>query len=238
MERGVGHVVGRVAMAVLGDRRLPRPDRGDEVAGEVDGVRRSRRQRRVPLAPGADGAGGRLALVPDGDRHRGRLADDAEARPHAEPVHRLDHPAHPDAADLLVIGEREVERCPERARSRGGRGVERAGEEPLHVGRPAPVEPAVRRAEDERVRAPRLPLDRHHIGVPREQHAGAVRRPDGRKQPGLPAGVVSHQHAFHAVPGEEAPDPFDKLEVRRGADRLEPDQPGEDIRRGRHGGGS
>ena len=121
-----------------------------------------------------------------------------------------------------------MERRPERARGRGGRGIERAGDEPLHVGRPAPVEPPVPPAQDERIGAPRLPLDRHHVGMPREQHAGGVRRPDRREQAGLAAGVVSNQHAFHAVPGEEAPDPFDELEVRRGADRLEPDQPGEE----------
>ena len=73
----------------------------------------------------------------------GRLADQHHARLDEAAAELGDHRAHAEAADLLVVGEGEVDRHRQLALLVVGHGGEHAGEEALHVGGAAAVELAV-----------------------------------------------------------------------------------------------
>jgi hypothetical protein len=114
-----------------------------------------------------------------------------------------------------------------RARPDGRRG-EAGGDEALHVGGAAPVQPPALLGEDERVGAPVLPVDRHDIGMAGEHHPAVALRPEGRKQIRLGAGiVVSQPHAGAAIV-QIVGHPPDQRMVRVARGRVEPDQLAQD----------
>src|SRR5579862_8501596 len=104
-----------------------------------------------------------LALVTDRDAQQRRLTDDAAGRSIGPCAHRLDKRAYADAAGFLVMRERQMQRrlelslCGTRGSSHG------AGEETLHVRRPAGVELAVALAKHERIARPILAVHRNHV---------------------------------------------------------------------------
>jgi hypothetical protein len=99
--------------------------------------------RGMGLAAGhlGDVVGNRLVGVDH--LHSGRLADDHRARQGQRISERGDHVAHPLAADLLVIGQRECGSGWQRRGREFRHHRKRHGEKALHVAGAAPVEPAV-----------------------------------------------------------------------------------------------
>jgi hypothetical protein len=86
----------------------------------------------------------------DHDVHLGRLADEARDRSRLPRGDLRDHAAHPPATDLLVIGERQMQRLLQRRIEHVRHRREAARHIALHVGRSAPVEPAVAFDQPER----------------------------------------------------------------------------------------
>ena len=187
----------------------------------------------LPVAAGPERA---LALVAGGDAHFRRFADDAEGGAFRPRRQRLDHAAHADAADLLVIGEGEMQRAFQRAGG-GEEGRPQAGrDETLHIRSAAAVKAAVMLAEREGIAAPSLSLDRHDIRMARQDHTARAHRADGRPEIGaaavgmgepLDARARRAQKPFHIV---------EQREVRAARDGGFCDETGEDFRRrGDHG---
>ena len=81
----------------------------------------------------------RLPLCASDEPHAGRLADDAAHRLDALRLDVGDQPPHADAADFLVVGEREVHGSRESAAQELGHEREAGGREALHVGDAATV---------------------------------------------------------------------------------------------------
>ena len=93
--------------------------------------------------------------------------------------------ARAEAADLLVVAEREVDG--ERQVGREERRHLRDGEadEALHVGAAAAVEAAVAHLGAERIDRPVLAVPRHGVGVAGDDHAGRLALAERREQVGL-----------------------------------------------------
>ncbi len=68
------------------------------------------------LVPGDAGAQKLDALMGVGDAHLAGLADDRETRPRHTLRQRADQPRHAEAADFLVIAQRQMQRSCERPR--------------------------------------------------------------------------------------------------------------------------
>ena len=167
MEGRVGHFEAAVGGTVRGDRRLPGADAGDEVGGQVIRVEARRSERRMRGAATTGGTERELALVPGGDAHRRRLADDDEVGANAVRAQALDHRADADAAGLLVVREGEVEGRGELLPGRAIRRPQAARDEALHVGGAAAEQAIIAAHQPERIARPRLSLDRHDVGVAR-----------------------------------------------------------------------
>ncbi len=82
-------------------------------------------------------------------------------------AHLGDHRAYAEAADLLVIGEEEVDRHFEPAALKVRHGCQNASEKPLHVGGAAPIEAAAALGEREGVRLPGCAVRRDDIRMAR-----------------------------------------------------------------------
>ena len=122
------------------------------------------------------------ALVGERRDHAGRLADDAGERRDAGLAHVGDQAARAEAADLLVVAEREVDGerqvgGEERRHLRDGQ-----ADEALHVGAAAAVEASVLDLGAERIDRPVLAVPRHGVGVAGDDHAGRLARAERREQ--------------------------------------------------------
>ena len=93
--------------------------------------------RRVPPHPAAEAP---LALVRDNRPHAGRLADDATGWLDTARGDIGDEAPHADAAYLLVVGQREMQRLPEPTPQQLGYQRQPDGAEALHVGHASPDE--------------------------------------------------------------------------------------------------
>ena len=111
----VRYVVCVVVLALVAERARDVGEVGDDLAGDLDGVDAERRQRRMRFVSAHAAAPALLALVRDDELHAGRLADDAAQRLDAARDDVVDQPPHADAADLLVVGQREMQRPREAA---------------------------------------------------------------------------------------------------------------------------
>src|SRR3546814_19925397 len=83
-----------------------------------------------------------LALVAGDDLHLGRLADHAHGRAHRLAREELQEVWHALAADLLVVGEAEMDRCREIVLEEARRMGQRPRDEGLHNRGAAAVEAA------------------------------------------------------------------------------------------------
>ena len=201
--------------------------------GEGDRVDPGARPARMSVLAG-DGRGQHVDALMRADRaHAGRLADDHHARLGQARRQLGDQPAHPDATDLLVIGEGEVDRHGEPRRLERRRERQRAGDEALHVGGAAAVEAAVAFGQGERIARPALAHDRDHVGVARQRDAALAIGADGGEQIRLAARVVVDQPHRDAQRVETIGDEFDELEVGLRRDGVEADEPGEQLARAR-----
>ena len=120
-----------------------------------------------------------LALVAAHHLHARGLAHDAGGGAHRQAFEVGEQPAHADAADFLVVGERQMDRCDERCARELGYEGQGDGDETFHVAGPAAVEPIVGLGQIEGVAAPGLAVDGHHVRMTGERDAGLVRGPDG-----------------------------------------------------------
>jgi len=137
----------------------------------------------------------------------------------------------PEAADFLVVAARQVHRPLQRMRLEHRHGGQHAGEEPLHVGGAAAVEPAVAAGELKRIAGPRLAVDRHHVGVAVEHHAAVDGGSDPGMQVGAGAGVVEAQVGFDVRRRQIVANIGDEIEVGLAGQALEGDEAVENLHR-------
>ncbi len=179
-----------------------------------------------------------LALVAGDDAHQGRLAHEAAQRLDRGPAQPRDQVADADAADLLVVGDREMDRADEPPCRHVGHRREATGEEALHVGSAAAEEPAVAARQLERIARPGLPVCWDHVGMPGQDIARRFGGPDGRPDIRLGPGGVGDALMGDAEAVEIALDPRDQRKVRVPAGRVEADKGLENVDRSldvRHG---
>ena len=98
--------------------------------------------------------------------------------------------AHPEAAHLLVVAQAHSaaarrDDCSFERRHEFRRLRENDADEPLHVRGSARIQLAVALGGHERIGIPILTIDRHHIGVARQNQPRLVRIAQGREQIGL-----------------------------------------------------
>src|SRR6185437_8071261 len=159
VQRRVRNIVGRIlALAFAIGPRAPR-DPGDEIAADLHRIHALRGERRMRFVSAHAAAPRLAALVGDDELHAGRLADDAAGWRNTARDDVGDQPAHADAADFLVVRQREMQwpRKPAAEELRNEREADRA--EALHVGDAAPVQAIAGERRFERIRVPRLPVD-------------------------------------------------------------------------------
>ena len=137
--------------------------------------------------------------------------------------------ARADAADLLVIREGKMQRLLQVRVQHVRHRREAARHVALHVGRAAAVQLAVAFGQLERAVGPVLVVDRHHVGVAREDEARHVGRPERRPQVRFLAGLVVDALVLHAELVEISLDPGDQVEIGVAAHGVEADQRGQDV---------
>ena len=172
-----------------------------------------------------------LALVGAHHLHLGGLADEHGTRLYLAVAQNVDEPAHPEATDLLVIGEGNVQRSLDLAGEKLRRESETHRKEALHVGGAPPVEAAVALPYLEGIAVPGLALDRHHIGMAGERDAGTLRRAERGVQVRLATSLVVDELGGDAEVVEVPGNKLDEREVRAFAHRVERDQPADQIQR-------
>src|SRR3546814_1608391 len=97
-----------------------------------------------------------LALVAGDDLHLGRLADHAHGRAHRLAREELQEVWHALAADLLVVGEAEMDRCREIVLEEARRMGQRHRDEGLHIRGAAAVEAAAVLAHQPGIERPEI----------------------------------------------------------------------------------
>ena len=202
----------------------------DEVGGEVHGVVGEIRPRGMAGAPPHREAAGHLALVAQDRAHLRGLADEAGGGGGAELGQPGDHVAHADAADLLVVGQGEVDRPGERRTHHLGHERQQAGDEALHVDGAAPDQAVAGLPQGEGVAGPAL-ARRHHIEMARQDDPRHVARADRREQVGPVALRPRQDRRLDAVAGEVVAHQRDDRAVRHAAHR------GDRHEGGQEGGG-
>lgn len=166
-----------------------------------------------------------LALVAEHRLEFGGLADQAQGRLVRPLRQRGEQRAHAQATDLFVVGERQVHRKAQRLREERRHGRQHRSDETLHIGGASPVKAAIVLGQMKRIIGPGLPVDRHHIGVPRQHHAAPIVRAEGGKQVGLGAFGVMEQLTFHAKAGQVILDEANERQVGVAAYRGKAHQP-------------
>ena len=165
-------------------------------------------------------------LVGVHDRHVRGLAHDHDVRLDAQRGAKLvDHQRRPEAADLFVEREGEMDRCLERAGGELRHEGERDRAEALHVRSAAPIEAAVLLHEAERICVPGLAIHRHHVGMARKRDAGHVARPYRGVQIRLVSRFVVNKCRVNAVRGEIVAHEMNEREVRLTTSRVKEHEP-------------
>jgi len=166
------------------------------------------------------------ALVAADRPQPGRLADDGDRRLPRQGAEIFVEPLAAEAADLLVIGEGDVQRLLQvaGARRQGRRLGEHGGEKPLHVDGAAAVEPARALVELEGRRAPSRAVGRHDVEMAGEHDAAAARGPHRGEEVGALAGLVDDALADDAVSREMRLAIGDDRQVRQPGHRRKGDE--------------
>ncbi len=116
--------------------------------------------------------------------------------------------------------DRRPELPPLEIRHRSERGRNKA----LHIGSAASIEAAVRRPERERIAGPRLPVDRHDVGVARERDAAFALWSDRRVERGFLPVVAGDPVRDDAMLQKIVFDEGDEAEIVFEARRVEGDE--------------
>ena len=184
----------------------------------------SSRHARMRLAARDARAVGIDALMRVDHRHAGRLADDDGARPRQVLAEPGDQRPHAGAADLLVIGDDDVDRLFQLPRLESGTAASTQAIKPFMSQAAAAVKLAVALGQREGVGRPALAFDRHAIAVAREPDAALAFRSDGGEQVGLGAIGRGHARRGDAVAFEVILDEGDQREIRLCAGGVEGDE--------------
>ena len=146
--------------------------------------------------------------------HHGGLAHDHRLRPRHVAHQLLGQRVGAQAADLLVVAEGEMHRHSEPRALEGGDMGKAGGDKALHVAGAAAVEVAVGLVgEREGIGVPGLAVDRHDVGMTRQDDAARRVGADRGVEVGLGALLVGDQGALDPVLAEVALDVLDKLQV-------------------------
>ncbi len=140
-----------------------------------------------------------LALVTQHRLEFGRLTDHAQQRLDRLRVEPLDQRAYAQAANLFVIGQRDMHRHPQRRLHQRRHLSQYTRDEALHIGRATAIQLAVLFREVERRDRPMLAIHRHPIRVAGQHNAGQPGRADGCQQVGLALLLIEQQLRGHPV---------------------------------------
>ena len=177
----------------------------------------------VPFEPGDLEDVFVAALVALDHGHVGRLADDRQIGPDAARLQMFDQRTRAIKPDLLVIGQRDVNR-----RLRLGEGPrlgQDAGDEALHVAGAAPVKPTVALGQRPGIARPVLPLDRDHVDMSRQDHAAVALGPEAGPEVRLLPGRVQLRLAARARRLQHVAAIGDAVEVAVGRNRGKRHEP-------------
>jgi hypothetical protein len=192
----------------------------DHARRHLDGIDRLRRERGVRLLAAHAAFVAVDALVRGGRHHAGGLADDAGQRRDAGVLHVGDQLAHAQAADFLVVTERQMHRERRLAVQEIAGVGQRHADKTLHVAAAAAVEPAVADRSRQRVQRPVLAVPGHGVGVARQDDAGRLALAQRGKEVGLGLAGIGGDAAGHAQPGEFVAHEMDQFQVAVVADRV------------------
>ncbi|MCY1357349.1 hypothetical protein D9M69_438390 [compost metagenome] len=229
MHGAVGNVIGTVLGTLQHQPLLALAQRGDEVAGQMDGIGRAWRQRGMGLLATAVGAVGTLALVAKHELHIGRLTNDAQEGSHWGQVQHVEQTAHANATDLLIMGQGQLQRPAEGVVCRLEHRIDCQGDKTLHVAAATAVDPAVAHGCLERRDRPGLARRGHHVGVPGQQHARHLTRAGAGEQVGLASALVLDDQRLDALAEQQVAHILDERQVGIGRHRLKGDQPLENL---------
>ena len=147
----------------------------------------------MAVAPGDVEIEAVAALVPVAELEARRLADDGDLRQGQIGPDIRDHPGRAEAAQFLVIAERDVDGALELACEHGRHQAQHEGDESLHIGGSAPVEAPIGFAQGERIARPGLARHRHHVRMAGEDDAAIPARAKAGIEIGLIARIVEHE---------------------------------------------
>ena len=163
------------------------------------------------------------ALVRGDHLHAGGLADDAAIGPYAGQGQVVQQRRDAQATHFIVETQGHMDRRTQRGLCECCRLRQHHADEAFHVAGATAEEAAVANVGLERIGAPGLPVDRHHIGMPRKDHTTGSFAERG-EQVGLGAlGVVAAPDA-RAVARQVGLGPVDQREVGIAAGGVEGDQ--------------
>ena len=229
MQRGVGRLEGIVGLGAGLVLRHHLVVPGDQLAGD-------HHRGHADIDPaGMHGMAAhgrrhpRAALVAGHDLHHRGLADDHRRGLDAGRRHRLGEDAGAQAADLLVIGQGDMDRALQRRRQHLRHQRQRDGVEALHVAGAAAIEPAVALGQRPGIGGPVLARDGHDVGVAGQDDAAIDPGADRGEEVGLLAVLARDQRALDAMAGEVVAAEMDQLEIAALRFRVERNQLGEHL---------
>ena len=208
-------------------------EEGDELAGGSNRVHAVGGEGAVLGHAGEGDAAAVRALVRVDDAHAGGFTHNRVVGGEVARHELLDKGGGTDAADFLVVGEREVQGSAQLRLGNARQQPEGDGEEALHIAHAAAVGAGTLHAQGEGVGVPVLTGDGNDVRVAGEDEAaagGAVRCGDGDEEVGAGAVLVVGAHAAVAVAGELGFDELNEFEVGAtgdGGNRDELFEPGE-----------
>ena len=164
------------------------------------------------------------ALVRNDGLHHGRLADDTAGGFQSLLGQVLDQSAHADAADFLVVRQRQVQRRIGIGCQVFGHHDQCRGDVAFHVGHASPIELVTDYGGLEGVGVPGLALDGHDVGVTRQHQARPAPAADGGEQVSFFTRRVVGQPRGHPQAGQIVARPLDQAEVGVTGDGGERDQ--------------
>ncbi len=166
-------------------------------------------------------------LVPGDHLHHRRFADNRQRRCRQLRRHFRDHRRRAEAADFLVIAERQMHRL--RALLEQRHGGQRQRDKPLHVAGPAPVQQTVLFGHQPGVGLPVLPVDRNDIAVAGQDDPACDIGADGGVEIRLGAIIIDDAGRLDAVLTKIIFNPGDQLQIAVPRGGVKGDQRGENI---------
>ena len=175
MEGGIGNVIIIIARPIFTQFVLRCANLAGQIAGKMQRIDRQWCQRRMAGTAMALRPDRCLALMAGAKSHFGWLTNDAHGGSERGFRHHLDYRAHADTTDLLVIGQRQMQRRAEWQFAGGDKAGDRCGAKAFHICRAAPIKPTILLGAGKGWPRPVLSIDRHDISVAGQHHAAIIR---------------------------------------------------------------